>query len=210
MQEKVEATTGTAAGVRTAPIPSSYLTFGDERSDSERKEIWDNGERLLNWTFALLQLRESEALQDWQVVLQQQKEVTPKSHLEKYAAMINRQFYLGEFLARHPEMRHTTEMLLAYWPIEPLTSAVEVKIKYRDPMFERSRGKPRGSEFAQAYADAKFIKQQWRRVFQHERRGRDDQSTAYDVAAAYHGVDADQLFNYERNRNRKSRRKAVR
>lgn len=187
VEEKVEATTGAAAEV---------LTFGDELSNSERKEIWDNGGRLLNWTLELLRLREAKAVEDWQAVLQRQKAGTPN-----LAAETLRWFCLTEFLTQHPEMEHATQMLLAYWPIEPPTS--EEKIKFMQP-----RGKPHGSQFAQPYADAKFIRQQWQRVFHRERRHA--YPTMYDAAAAYHGVGAEQLLNYGRNHNRTSRRKIVR
>jgi hypothetical protein len=158
---------------------NSYLTFGDELSDSERKKIWNSGERLLNWTVELLRLRDAAILEQWQVALQRQKAAIPK-----YAAA----------------MVQAAQMLPQDWPIDiepPRIPEVNIKLV-------RPRGKPRGSMFAQAYADAKLIKQQWQRVFGRCRR--QVYPTMYDAAAEHHGIQTTQLIDYSRHRNRPSRR----
>jgi hypothetical protein len=173
----------------------SYLTFGDELSDSERKEIWDNGSRLLNWTIELLRLRDAKVQEQWQWQAGLQLQWIPK-----YASAVAQ---ASEYMNSLPTLPVAVDIEpMPVWIATPGPLPI-LKIK-----LERPRGKPRGSQFAEAYADAKFIRQQWCRVFHRERRHA--YPTMYDAAAAYDDVEAEQLLNYGRNQNRTSRRKIVR
>jgi hypothetical protein len=156
----------------------SYLTLGDELSDSERKNIWDDDGQLLSWTRKLLRLRDAEVAEQWQAELQRQKAATPK-----YAAAI----------------AQATQILVPARLPYGIEWLPENKI-----VFVRPRGNPRKSKFTQPFADAKFIAQHWQRVFGRQRRK--GTMTAYDAAAKHHGVETTQLRNYGRHRSRPSRR----